>query len=234
MKPIVYFFGILPEGFASYPQDHTSAFFKDFLKKSKNTVQIVVHRKDNLLYYGYVRKLNDRHYFGACVCINRIYSNIDHLFRIFDDIYAKMLERGEILRLDSKACVKWAAKSYAAESVAINEYTRQITDAIDISAESTQELPPADFSISIFDCKEISLEASTAGQIAEATKRYANLYITKTDAEIEKVSAFISLIKAKNLEIERLKKDIKGNPKKSKIKRRLLTAPSACYAYGQQ
>ena len=82
MKPIVYFFGILPEGFASYPQDHTSAFFKDFLKKSKNTVQIVVHRKDNLLYYGYVRKLNDRHYFGACVCINRIYSNIDHLFRI--------------------------------------------------------------------------------------------------------------------------------------------------------
>ncbi len=223
MKPIVYFFGILPEGFASYPQDHTSAFFKDFLKKSKNTVQIVVHRKDNLLYYGYVRKLNDRHYFGACVCINRIYSNIDHLFRIFDDVYTQMLEKGEILRLDSKACVEWAAKSYASESVAINEYTRQITDAIDISAESTQELPPADFSISIFDCKEISLEASTAGQIVEATKRYANLYITKTDAEIEKVSAFISLIKAKNLEIERLKKDIKGNPKKSKIKRRLLT-----------
>ena len=72
MKPLIYFFGTLPNGFSSYPQDHTKPFFEEFIKRSRNELQIVVHRSDNLLHYGYVRQLGHNNFFGICICIDRI------------------------------------------------------------------------------------------------------------------------------------------------------------------
>ncbi len=97
MKPLIYFFGTLPKGFSTHPQDHTKDFFSDFVSKSKNTVQIVLHREDNLLHYGYVREIANKKYFGICLCIDRIYNDVAKLFQIFDETYASIIEKGEIL-----------------------------------------------------------------------------------------------------------------------------------------
>ena len=221
MQPIVYFFGSLPGGFSSYPQNHTKAFFEDFIKRSKNMLQIVVHRKNNLLHYGYVRKFNDN-YFGICICIDRIYENVGLMFEVLDDVFANMVDKGDILKMPSAANIEWNLKSFASESVAINEYAREIVERLDVSEENSMELPPADFSISINDCLELSLESSKE-EIADATKRYSNVYIVKKKAEIERMTGITRLIESKDKEIKNLKKknaEISSQLQKAKIKQR--------------
>lgn len=212
MQPIIYFFGTLPGGFSSYPQDHTKAFFQEFLKRSKNVLQIVVYRKDNLLHYGYVRKFGNN-YFGICICIDRIYNDVGFLFKVLDDVFADMVKKGVILKMTPKASIEWSLKNYASESAAIHEYSKQIIRKLNVSNSNTQVLPPANFSVSINDCLDLSLE-SGKDKITEATKCYSNLYIVKTNAEIERVTGFIHTIKDKNKEIDSLKQEISGQKKK--------------------
>ena len=212
MKPIIYFFGTLPTGFSTYPQDHTKDFFSDFVSKSKNNVQIVLHRKDNLLHYGYVRKLSDRKYFGICLCIDCIFNDVAKLFVIFDDVYASMVQKGDILKLGNEKCVDWALSDFVSEHIAIAEYSKQIIDTINLSETNTQLLPPANFSISINDTLDLSLEDGQS-KIIDATKRYTNLYIVKKESEIERVNSFCAVINRKDLEIKALKSTIKATKK---------------------
>lgn len=212
MKPIIYFFGTLPTGFSTYPQDHTKDLFSDFVSKSKNNVQIILHRKDNLLHYGYVRKLFDRKYFGICLCIDCIFNDVAKLFVIFDDVYASMVQKGDILKLGNEKCVDWALSDFVSEHIAIAEYSKQIIDTINLSETNTQLLPPANFSISINDTLDLSLEDGQS-KIIDATKRYTNLYIVKKESEIERVNSFCAVINRKDLEIKALKSTIKATKK---------------------
>ncbi|MCD8237151.1 MAG: hypothetical protein LUD00_11030 [Prevotellaceae bacterium] len=206
MDPIIYFFGTLPGGFSSYPQDHTRVFFEQILKNVKYNLQIIVFRKDNLLYYGYVRKFNG-YYFGICICIDRILNDVNVLFNILDDVFASMIEKGDILMMTSDTNVEWAVRSYTSASVAINEYKKLIADKLYITDVNSQRLPPADFSISINDVLEISLEASKE-EIVDATKRYSKLCIVKNNIEIERVTGFAHVIYLKNKEIKELNQEI--------------------------
>lgn len=206
MKPQIYYFGSLPSGFSAYPSDHTRTFFEQFLKRSKSEVQIVVHREGNLLHYGYVRKFSNNS-FGIGLCIDCIYNDVDFLFTVFDDIYADMIKKGDVLKITSNGNIEWKIKSYTEDTVALNEYSKSIIELVDITESNSEKLPPADFSISINDCLEISLEASKE-EIIDATKRYPNLYIAKTKAEIERVTSYITTLKTKNDIIKKLQQEI--------------------------
>lgn len=223
MEPQIYFFGTLPNGFSSYPSDHTKAFFEKFLERSKNQLQIVVHREDNLLHYGYVRKFNNG-YFGICICIDRIYNHVNYLFSLFDDVFVDMVKKGDILKMDVQHNINWALKNYADEAVSLNEYKRKIITSLNVNNNNSQALPPIDFSISINECLDISLEAPRE-EIISATKRYSNLYIVKTNAEIERLTGFFHLIENKNKEIDSLKQEIRNQKKaNSELSTRLLKA----------
>ena len=176
MEPLVYFYGTLPFGFSAYPSDHTRAYFEDFIKRSRNQLQIVVHREDNLLYYGYVRRINNNKFFGICICLDCIYNNVNLLFYIFDEVYANMIKNGDVLKIDNQNGINWAIKNYTEETVALNEYKSLIINRLNINSSNTQKLPPVNFSISINDCLDISLETSN-NEILDAIKRYPNVYI---------------------------------------------------------
>lgn len=224
MKPLIYFFGTLPNGFSTYPQDHTKDFFSDFVSKSKNNVQIVLRRKDNLLHYGYVRKMSNKNYFGLCLCVDCIFNDVDKLFVIFDDIYASMIKKGDILKLNNGNCVDWSLTDFVSEHVAIAEYSKQIIDTINISRTNTQSLPPVNFSISINDTLHLSLEDGQS-KIIDATKRYANLYIVKKESEIERVNSFRAVINRKESEIKTLKSTIQEVKKvNSELNNKLIKA----------
>ncbi len=203
MKPIVYFFGSLPNGFSSYPQDHTKQLFEDFLKRAKNESQIVLHRKDNLLYYGYVRKFNNRDCLGICVCLDCIYCDIPNLFAIFDNIVANAIQTGDILAIQSHGKIAWAINKFTEETVSLIEYTEEIIGKLDLT-HKTIDLPPTDFSISVNDCLDISLEED-ASKIIDASKRYSNLYIVKANAEIARVTSFYNIVLDKEKKIANLK-----------------------------
>jgi len=203
MKPIVYFFGTPTKGFVSYPQDHTKSFFQDFIRKARLTSQIVLHREDNLLYYGYVRRINERDYIGICLCIDRIYTKIEYLFSVFDDVFADFVEHGDILKINGNSKIVLAVDNFYSESVAMTEYSNTIIDKVNVSEANSQPLPPINFSISVNDCLELSLE-ETEEVIADATKRYCNLYIAKKNSEIERITSFKNLINKKNKELKEL------------------------------
>lgn len=224
MKPLIYFFGTLSKGFSTYPQDHTKDFFSDFVSKSKNNVQIVLHRKDNLLHYGYVRRMSTKKYFGVCLCVDCIFNDVSRLFKIFDEIYTSMIKKGDILKLNNENCVDWALTNFVSEHVAIAEYSKQIIDAINLSDIKVQPLPPVNFSISINDNLELSLEDGQS-KIIDATKRYTNLYIVKKESEIERVNSFHSVINRKDSEIKALKNSIQETKKiNSELNNKLIKA----------
>ena len=217
MKPSVYFFGTLPKGFASYPQDHTKVILKDFIAKSRNDCQIVIHRDGNLIYYGYVRRLSGGDCLGICVCLDCIYNNIESLFRIFDDIYVWMVKVGGIIGIKGNEEIKWATSNFSSDAVKVElvEYSHQLVEAVALSERNTQPLPPLDFSIPADYCFELSLKDGKP-KIIDATKRYSNVYIVKTQAEIAKLNSFYSILKGKENEVEELKSIIADQQAKNK------------------
>lgn len=203
MKPIVYLFGNLAGGFSSYPEDHTKNIFQDFIKKSRNKLQIVLRRKDNLLYYGYVRSMNGTDHIGMALCVDCIYNDMSSLFSVFDSAYTEMVRQGVIIKMDGNTHISWATTNFASESVAITEISKHILQWAKLSSQNTQPLPPVNYSISINDCLELSLENSKA-EIIDATKRYCNLYVTKKNSEIERITSFNHIVLDKSNEIRKL------------------------------
>lgn len=96
----VYLFATLNNGFASYPHDHAHELFLDALKKVKSDTQIVLTRKDNLLYYCYIKRIANQQLFGICLCINNIYVDTEYMFQAFDTIFTKAVTEGTVLKMD--------------------------------------------------------------------------------------------------------------------------------------
>lgn len=207
MRPLVYFFGTLPGGFSSYPEDHTKAFFEEFLKRSKRILQVVVHREGNLLHYGYVRKFAGDHYFGLCLCSDRIIKDVTYLFDSFDEIFASMVHQGIILKVNSDGNIEWAINKYIEEEVAIKEYSKQLVDYLAVDDNNTLELPPVDYSIAIDSCLDASLDNSHE-EINEAIGRYPNVYIARLKSDIERLTSFDNVIKDKNKTIYKLQGEL--------------------------
>lgn len=213
MKPIVYFFGLISGNFVSFPNDHTADIFKTAFKKVKNESQIILHRKDNLLYYCYLRRIDNKSFFGISLCLDCIYTDLNRLFGAFDNIFADAVEKGDLLMMDERGRLAWTSPDFSSNAVAINEYSKNLIDKITISKKSTIELPPVDFSISINDCIELSLENGKV-EILDATKRYCNVYIAKTNSEIERVTSFNNLLHFKDGIIEKIGNDLKAEQKR--------------------
>ncbi len=204
----VYLFATLNNGFASYPHDHAHELFQDALKKVKSDTQIVLIRKDNLLYYCYIKRIANQQLFGICLCVNNIYVDTEYMFQAFDTIFAKAVTSGTVLKMDEHANIQINVEKFVNESVAINELSRHLQSLLDIdNPDNKITLPPADFSISINDCIELSLEKDKE-QIIDAIKRYSNVYIVKTHDEIARITEVANVIQSKNKEIKQLKQSI--------------------------
>lgn len=202
MKPQVYFFGTFPNGLKSYPVDYTQHLFPAFLKQARNACQIIFHRKDDLAYYSYIREVREGMYWGVCICIDYIFNDIKTLFDLCDNVYASMVHKGVILKIVNSS-VDWAITDFTKEPESLTEYSRMVSDAVEKAGNDAVPLPPIDFSISVNACLNISLEAAAAS-IANAFSSYSNVYIAKTNAEIERITSFYSIIKAKDEKIKEL------------------------------
>ena len=85
--------------YCQYPDDGTSAIFEKFLAHANDRQTIAIHREGDLMYYGYIQRLNsdesyDGEYFGVCVVLNGvIVSDIprkftyrpQYIFQIFEE-----------------------------------------------------------------------------------------------------------------------------------------------------
>lgn len=70
MNISVYLFGEFSVGYSQYPNDYAKIIFESFAKSAQATTQITIHRDGDLMYYGYIRKMENAEYLGVCVVVN--------------------------------------------------------------------------------------------------------------------------------------------------------------------
>lgn len=98
MNLSVYIFGNFHNGYSQYPNDYTQSIFKSFYKYSQATTQVVIRRSGDLMYYGYIRKLEENNYIGLCTLVNgKIVTKIDYLFSIYEHIIELMVRDGYLI-----------------------------------------------------------------------------------------------------------------------------------------
>ena len=203
MMTDTYIFAVNQHRLASYPHDHTYEYFQYAISMSKNNAQIILVRKDNLLHYCYVRNIGNRSFWGLCLRIGCIYKDVETLFEAFDDTFVGLAEKGVILKLDDEGEVRFVTSNFVGEAVAVREMSNHLISRLNISSDTTMPLPPVDFSISINDCIELSLE-DDQGKILDSIGKYSKVYIVKTHDEIARLTELSVLIKNKNKEIQQL------------------------------
>lgn len=181
MNSTIYIFGDLGNGYAQYPNDYTTEIFLQFQKHTQATTQLTIHRDENLMYYGYVRRLHQKgQYIGICIVLNGImFRGIKTLFNRFENYITDMVVRGQIIEFsDSGDFISTVTNLYERQQE-IERITTFIQN--DIETLTTQKLPPLNFSIGKNESKSFLID-DKAESILEATYKYGYTYVYK-DAE---------------------------------------------------
>ena len=194
-----------PNGYNQYPADNNSTAFQDFAQSNATESQMTVWRKEHLIYYSYLRLLQEKsnNYLGFCLTFNNIYcQNPQKLFTLFDRVFDDVLIKGELLRFDKNKITytidKFAEKPLEIERInnffkfeLENNFIRDFTTIpasfkigngkISISVRETSSEILA--TISEFDCVHISNNEKSLSELERTHKMLVDLYAEKQDLE---------------------------------------------------
>lgn len=102
MNISVYLFGEFSTGYSQYPIDYTSSIFHSFSNKAKSNTQIAIHRDRDLMYYAYVRKMENGKNFGICCVLNgMMLTQVDGLFNLFETAMSIQIARAHMCDLQT-------------------------------------------------------------------------------------------------------------------------------------
>lgn len=173
-------FGRFGNGYTQYPDDYARDIYKQFQEKAKAKSQIVIHRKNNLMYYGYIRKLdNSLQYIGICVLLNGVmFKQIDNLFTIFENAFADLVSRGNIIGFNDKGNIVSYVLDLKEKQDEIDKIATFVKRQLSIMENCTASLPPVSFGISKFESKSFDM-SSKQEDIIEASAKYPYTCISK-------------------------------------------------------
>ncbi len=232
MEISVYVFGNLGKGLTQYPDDYAKEIFEDFFTRANADTQMIVHRDKDLMYYGYIRKLDNKSQFiGFCALLNGLmFNNIENLFPIFENAVGNLVARGEILKLSSKGNIVPCVEALNAKQIEVERISNVIKDEISKLENETIKLPAIDYSIASNEYKTFSIEDDYE-DIVEATAKYGYTYIyKKSNYESPTLSAYKKTIKGLNTQIDNLKKELKElKEKNNKLAAKNVTMRSLIY-----
>lgn len=178
MNSTIYIFGDFGYGCNQYPNDYTAEIFSQFHKRSQANTQLTIHRDDNMMYYGYIRKLHNREqYIGICIVLNgSMFRGVKTLFNRFENYITDIVVRGQIIEFSNDGnLISKVTKLYECQNE-IERITKFIQN--DIETLTTQKLPPTNLSIGKNESKSFVID-DKAESILEATYNYGYTYIYK-------------------------------------------------------
>lgn len=156
MNVTVYLFGEFLGGYVQYPDDYTSKIFQNFQSNAKMTTQIAIHRDGNLMYYGYIRKLEKERYIGFCVVLNGLLlARIDGLFSLFENTISNLVTKGRLIHFDEQGEIVTRV-----EKLYINR------EEISLLAESLRA------GFNRFENSVVSLPAISYGTVKDSVKNF--------------------------------------------------------------
>lgn len=179
MNISTYIFGSLGNGYSQYPNDYTQTIFQNFYAQSTAPTQIVVHREDRLIYYGYIRKLDNGQYIGFCAVLNSIMlTEFKEMFTIFENAITSLVVNGIFLQFnDNGDIISKVAQLYTnqTEIFRIAEYLRVEFTKLE---GTSKPLPPINFGIAKNEKKTFSVD-DDINDIVEASTSYSYTFIYK-------------------------------------------------------
>ena len=103
MNATIYVYGNFNDGYTQYPDDCTCEMFNFFYDNAKSITQIAIHRDGDLMYYGYIRKLENNHYIGMCIVLNQLLlTRIDVLFSLFENAVSELVTKGQLIHFNGQ------------------------------------------------------------------------------------------------------------------------------------
>lgn len=223
MESLVYYFGKDRDNYYQYPTDYTEDFFQKELINARNKAQIAIHRDGNLLFYSYIRQLDNKESkIGISLATDFIFLDYQDLFETLETFYSILAESGTIVRFVDSGQVTINPLPFSDEKVYLEELSKEIKAYIsDVPKNKRRKLPVQDFSVSKDDCKELSLEDANT-EIALALESFSNVYISTTRLEIEKVTSWGAQIREKTERIQQLETENEKIKKQKKQYRLVL------------
>lgn len=202
MNCTTYIFGNLKQGYSQYPNDYARSVFEKMLQHCEATTQIVTHRKNDLMYYAYVRKcISNSTTIGLCTVFNSLMvENTSALFSLFEEAVAKMSADGDVLTFsndgDIVPAVDKLEESVQGQIERVRSYL--LEKAVQME-DGCVKLPPVSYGVDANVIKRFSCN-DKAEEIAQASCVYDYTYISKNaDFENETVLKNRELVKEVNV-----------------------------------
>lgn len=182
MNSSVYVFGNLINGYTQYPDEgFVTPIFKKFYKDAKATTQIAIRRDGNLMYYAYIRKLEQTKYLGLCVLVNDIVlTKIDGLFSLYENVISSLAERGYLIKYNENGTLVANAHHLYINREEIDLVTESLRIGFDKMQSVTIKLPPVSYSTSNDSVKEFALEGDDKDEIIKSSYTNGYTYIYKS------------------------------------------------------
>lgn len=211
MNSSVYLFGRLIQGYTQYPNDHTQSIFQNFASKATVPTQIVIHRENNLMYYGYMRLMDVKQsqYLGMCIVFNDLMiRDIESLFDLFENTFTSIVANGDILKLDENGNVVSNVAQVNEQLYETHRVLELLQNSISSLDEKCTKLPPVSYEISSSEVKRFTIKDSLK-EIIEASYKYGYTVVYKnSNYETNTLKGYKSVIKRLKNEKDELDKNL--------------------------
>lgn len=181
MNSDVYIFGKLGSYYSQCPDDFTSEIFMKMGEWDTSAdTYISIHRKGELMYYGYVRKLEADRYIGFCSVLNgMMVTDFNVLFEIFDSMLNHLAVGGEILKYSDSGEIVTNTQSLVFGKPVLNQVRALLKDGLSGLSDNLKGLPPESYGISVSESKQFDLHVDDMPQIVSASWNYCYTFIAK-------------------------------------------------------
>ncbi len=181
MNISVYLFGEFSVGYSQYPNDYAKTIFEYFAKNAQATTQIAVHRESDLMYYGYIRKMESGEYLGLCVVLNGKYiTQLDGLFAIYEQVIESMVRNGYLIHYGDNGVITSKVGQLYENREEIDLITSNLQAAFDRLEGSSMMLPAVNYGVAKDSVKSFSIQDNVHDIIKSSyTNGYTFIYKSK-------------------------------------------------------
>lgn len=179
MNVATYVFGEFNNGYTQYLDDYTKPVFKKFYSLSKSETQIAIHRDGNLLYYGYIRKLENERHIGFCVVLNGLMlSQPGELFSLYENAITNLITNGQLIHFNEQGNIVANVESLHMNRGELDVLSE--TFRIGFKRLKHQQLPSVSFGVAKDSVKDFSIEDDIDDIVSSShTYGYTLIYKSK-------------------------------------------------------
>jgi len=192
-----YIFGEFNNGYNQYPDDYTKKIFETFYSNSESITQVCIHRDGNLMYYAYIRKLENTKYIGFCVVLNgSMLSKLSSLFSLFEKTIFELVSSGVLIHFDDQGGIVTNVDKLYLNREKIDLITKSISENFNKLQKTAKSLPAINNSVSNDSIKIFSVD-DTLNDIINSSHTFGYTFIYKSkDFNTPRLNSYKEVIEA--------------------------------------